>query len=103
MVADLNFNNLGINVPVPDNPETRIHNTHPQQNIIGNVHSGVQTRNQLRNNNNAGLYAAIRESGLQNDWSFACYVSQEEPRSWKEALKDNSWVEAMQEELQQFQ
>ncbi|KAJ0909087.1 putative RNA-directed DNA polymerase [Helianthus annuus] len=46
---------------------------------------------------------AIRESGQQNDWSFACYVSHEEPRTWKEAMKDNSWVEAMQEELQQFQ
>ncbi|KAJ0568464.1 putative RNA-directed DNA polymerase [Helianthus annuus] len=103
LVVDLNLNNLGINIPVPDNPETRIHNTHSQQNIIGNVQSGIQTRNMLRNNNNAGLYAAIRESGQQNDWSFACYVSQEEPRTWKEAMKDNSWVEAMQEELQQFQ
>ncbi|KAM0050261.1 putative RNA-directed DNA polymerase [Helianthus debilis subsp. tardiflorus] len=103
LVVDLNLNNLGINIPVRDNPETRIHNTHPQQNIIGNVQSGIQTRNMLRNNNNAGLYTAIRESGQQNDWSFACYVSQEEPRTWKEALKDNSWVEAMQEELQQFQ
>ncbi|KAJ0550450.1 putative RNA-directed DNA polymerase [Helianthus annuus] len=75
---------------------------YPQQNIIGDVHRGVQTRNQLRNNRNAGLYSAIRESGQQNDWSFACYVSQEEPKSWKEALKDSAWVEAMQEELQQF-
>ncbi|KAJ0819688.1 putative RNA-directed DNA polymerase [Helianthus annuus] len=102
LVVDLNLNNLGINARVPDNPEMRIHDTHPQQNIIGDVHRGVQTRNQLRNNRNAGLYSAIRESGQQNDWSFACYVSQEEPKSWKEALKDSAWVEAMQEELQQF-
>ncbi|KAJ0913753.1 putative RNA-directed DNA polymerase [Helianthus annuus] len=103
LVVDLNLTNLGINARVPDNPEMRIHDTHPQQNIIGDVHRGVQTRNQLRNNRNAGLYSAIRESGQQNDWSFACYVSQEEPKSWKEALKDSAWVEAMQEELQQFQ
>ncbi|KAM0002892.1 putative RNA-directed DNA polymerase [Helianthus debilis subsp. tardiflorus] len=103
LVVDLNWNNLGINARVPDNPEMRIHDTHPQQNIIGDVHRGVQTRNQLRNNRNAGLYSAIRESGQQNDWSFACYVSQEEPKSWKEAMKDSSWVEAMQEELVQFQ
>ncbi|KAJ0941619.1 putative RNA-directed DNA polymerase [Helianthus annuus] len=102
LVVDLNLTNLGINARVPDNPEMRIHDTHPQQNIIGDVHRGVQTRNQLRNNRNAGLYSAIRESGQQNDWSFACYVSQEEPKSWKEALKDSAWVEAMQEELQQF-
>ncbi|KAM0066395.1 putative RNA-directed DNA polymerase [Helianthus debilis subsp. tardiflorus] len=103
LVVDLNLNNLGINARVPDNPEMRIHDTHPQQNIIGDVHRGVQTRNQLRNNRNAGLYSAIRESGQQNDWSFACYVPQEEPKSWKEAMKDSSWVEAMQEELVQFQ
>ncbi|KAJ0794618.1 putative RNA-directed DNA polymerase [Helianthus annuus] len=102
LVVDLNLNNLGINARVSVNPEMRIHDTHPQQNIIGDVHRGVQTRNQLRNNQ-TGLYSAIRESGLQNDWSFACYVSQEEPKSWKEALKDNAWVEAMQDELQQFQ
>ncbi|MFS7897924.1 putative RNA-directed DNA polymerase [Helianthus anomalus] len=101
LVVDLN--NLGINARVPDNPAMRIHDIHPQQNIIGDVQRGVQTRNQLRNNQNAVLYSAIRESGQQNDWSFACYVSQEEPKSWKEAMKDSSWVEAMQEELQQFQ
>ncbi|KAJ0677880.1 putative RNA-directed DNA polymerase [Helianthus annuus] len=67
LVVDLNLNNLGINARVPDNPEMRIHDTHPQQNIIGDVHRGVQTRNQLRNNRNAGLYSAIRESGQQND------------------------------------
>ncbi|KAF5775382.1 putative RNA-directed DNA polymerase [Helianthus annuus] len=63
LVVDLNLTNLGINARVPDNPEMRIHDTHPQQNIIGDVHRGVQTRNQLRNNRNAGLYSAIRESG----------------------------------------
>ena len=102
-IGNLNINNLRSNVEIPPVSETRIHNIHPQQNIIGDVLSGVRTRNQIRNNENAGLYAEIRESGQQNDWSFACYVSQEEPKSWKEALKDDSWVEAMQEELQQFE
>ncbi|KAJ0805060.1 putative RNA-directed DNA polymerase [Helianthus annuus] len=102
-IGNLNITNLRSNVEVPQVTETRIHNIHPQQNIIGDVLSGVRTRNQIRNNENAGLYAEIRESGQQNRWSFACYVSQEEPKSWKEALKDDSWVEAMQEELQQFE
>ncbi|XP_022004356.1 uncharacterized protein LOC110901905 [Helianthus annuus] len=50
LVVDLNLNNLGINTRVPDVPESRIHDTHPHQNIIGDVHRGVQTRMQLRNN-----------------------------------------------------
>ncbi|GJR95997.1 hypothetical protein Tco_0268171 [Tanacetum coccineum] len=33
---------------------------------------------------------------------FACFLSQEEPKKTAEALQDNSWVQAMQEELLQF-
>ncbi|GJS78462.1 putative ribonuclease H-like domain-containing protein [Tanacetum coccineum] len=33
---------------------------------------------------------------------FACFLSQEEPKKISEALTDESWVEAMQEELLQF-
>nr|GFC18158.1 hypothetical protein [Tanacetum cinerariifolium]GFC18180.1 hypothetical protein [Tanacetum cinerariifolium] len=33
---------------------------------------------------------------------FSCFLSQEEPKKIVDALKDPSWVEAMQEELLQF-
>ena len=33
---------------------------------------------------------------------FACFLSQVEPTSIVQALSDPSWVEAMQEEMQQF-
>ncbi|GJZ09913.1 putative ribonuclease H-like domain-containing protein [Tanacetum coccineum] len=33
---------------------------------------------------------------------FACFLSQNEPKKTSEALEDESWVGAMQEELQQF-
>nr|GEZ95822.1 putative ribonuclease H-like domain-containing protein [Tanacetum cinerariifolium] len=33
---------------------------------------------------------------------FSCFLSQEEPKKISDALKDPSWVEAMQEELLQF-
>ncbi|GKF25223.1 putative ribonuclease H-like domain-containing protein [Tanacetum coccineum] len=33
---------------------------------------------------------------------FACFLSQEEPKKITEALQDDSWVQAMQEELLQF-
>ena len=59
------------------------------------------TRGQIRHatsHDNLGalaLYATIQKSGCQNDWSFACYVSQTEPRTYKDALLDDAWVEAM--------
>nr|GFC69093.1 Gag-Pol polyprotein [Tanacetum cinerariifolium] len=33
---------------------------------------------------------------------FACFLSQVKPRSVAQALEDLSWVNAMQEEMQQF-
>ncbi|GJU08314.1 hypothetical protein Tco_1124744 [Tanacetum coccineum] len=33
---------------------------------------------------------------------LACFLSQEEPKNISQALQDESWVEAMQEELLQF-
>nr|GFD19561.1 putative ribonuclease H-like domain-containing protein [Tanacetum cinerariifolium] len=33
---------------------------------------------------------------------FACFLSQEEPKRVHQALKDPSWIEAIQEELLQF-
>nr|GEV40026.1 hypothetical protein [Tanacetum cinerariifolium] len=33
---------------------------------------------------------------------FACFISQEEPNRVHQALKDPSWIEAIQEELLQF-
>ncbi|KAD3640121.1 hypothetical protein E3N88_29344 [Mikania micrantha] len=69
-------------------PRTRIHNTHPVENIIGNVEEGVRTRSSMHE---------------ANVCLFSCFLSQIEPKKVTEALKDNCWVEAMQEELLQFQ
>lgn len=38
-----------------------------------------------------------------NDSASLCFISQIMPRSVTEALKEESWVVAMQEELLQFQ
>ncbi|KAD4178523.1 hypothetical protein E3N88_27114 [Mikania micrantha] len=69
-------------------PRTRIHNTHPVENIIGNVEEGVRTRSSMHE---------------ANICLFSCFLSQVEPKKVAEALKDKSWVEAMQEELLQFE
>ena len=96
-----------MNVQVPSHPESRIHNIHPLQNIIGIPSSRVLSRNQVKNitesSDSSALFSRIRESTAQNDWSFALYVSQIEPKNIKEALKHEPWIDVMQEELQQFQ
>ncbi|GKF54368.1 hypothetical protein Tco_0161278 [Tanacetum coccineum] len=38
----------------------------------------------------------------QHHCLFACFLSQEEPKKIAEALQDDSWVQAMQDELLQF-
>ncbi|GJS64733.1 putative ribonuclease H-like domain-containing protein [Tanacetum coccineum] len=52
-----------------------------------------------------GLFSSVQErinhKAFQN-CLFACFLSQEEPKKVIQALKDPSWIEAMQEELLQF-
>jgi hypothetical protein len=66
----------------------RVNKDHPIQQIIGELNSAVQTRGKLHRDFNECL--------------FVCFLSQIEPKKVGEALKDSSWVEAMQEELLQF-
>ncbi|KAJ9561321.1 hypothetical protein OSB04_006481 [Centaurea solstitialis] len=58
---------------------------HPQTQIIGEPTEGVKTRANV------------------NYCLFACFVSTIEPKKVPEALADPFWVEAMQEELLQFE
>ncbi|GKA29220.1 putative ribonuclease H-like domain-containing protein, partial [Tanacetum coccineum] len=76
------FNNLPTEVAVSPIPTLRIHNIHPQSQILGNPKSFVQTRSRVKQT--SGAHAL------------------EEPKKISEALKDDSWVNAMQEELLQF-
>ncbi|GJY94230.1 hypothetical protein Tco_0510591 [Tanacetum coccineum] len=41
-------------------------------------------------------------SQVQNQSNFFCFVSSVEPKNLKEAIQDESWTMAMQEELNQF-
>nr|CAN77969.1 hypothetical protein VITISV_027333 [Vitis vinifera] len=59
---------------------------HPQYQIIGNPSSGVRTRSSLRN--------------ICNNLAF---ISQIEPKNINDALVDENWMIAMQEELNQFE
>ncbi|WJX40607.1 hypothetical protein P8452_28061 [Trifolium repens] len=66
--------------PVNKGPSVRVQKNHPKELIIGSPESGAMTR----------------------FVSNACFVSKEEPKNVKEALTDEFWIEAMQEELNQF-
>ena len=55
------------------------------ENIIGQIKEGVSTR-----------------SSISNFRRHTAFVSQVEPNSIEEALKDEKWVDAMHEELNQF-
>ncbi|KAM0067620.1 hypothetical protein Hdeb2414_s0002g00063491 [Helianthus debilis subsp. tardiflorus] len=71
------------NAIIPYQGELIFLKSHPPDQIIGNINEGVLTRKQS-----------------QNICLFAGFLSLHQPVKYQEALKDNSWVEAMQEELQ---
>ena len=70
--------------PLPK--EWRYNSDHPKDLIIGDPSKGVTTRTSLRN--------------ICNNFAF---VSQMEPKNFKEVEHDDFWTLAMQEELNQFE
>ncbi|GJR83230.1 putative ribonuclease H-like domain-containing protein [Tanacetum coccineum] len=85
LVAD--FTNLETVVNVSPIPTSRIHSSHPTTLILGDPNSAQ------RRNNHKDFQHCL----------FACFLSQHEPKKISEALEDESWVDAMQEELLQFE
>ncbi|GJR16557.1 putative ribonuclease H-like domain-containing protein [Tanacetum coccineum] len=76
--------------------------------ILGDPKSAVQTRSKVQQKSGAhALFSYIQKQQRNNHKDqqhclFACFLSQEEPKKISEALQDDSWVQAMQEELLQF-
>ncbi|XP_070043166.1 uncharacterized protein [Nicotiana tomentosiformis] len=60
--------------------------SHPLENVIYPLNSGIQTRSKSR-----------------NALAFSSFLSQIEPKNIKEALKDDDWITAMQKDLNQFE
>ncbi|GJT03250.1 putative ribonuclease H-like domain-containing protein [Tanacetum coccineum] len=102
------FNNLPTEVAISPIPTIRIHNIHPQSQILGDPKSSVQTRSRVQQHSEAHALVSYVQKQQRNNHKdqqhclFACFLSQEEPKKISEALQDDSWVEAMQEELLQF-
>nr|GEW99128.1 RNA-directed DNA polymerase, eukaryota, reverse transcriptase zinc-binding domain protein [Tanacetum cinerariifolium] len=83
------------------NPTTRVHKDHPVTQIIGDLSLATQTRSMARVAKDLGGLSQMFNDDFHT-CMFACVLSQEEPKRVHQALKDPSWIEAMQEELLQF-
>ncbi|GJX54418.1 putative ribonuclease H-like domain-containing protein [Tanacetum coccineum] len=105
-VAD--FTNLETVVNISPIPTSRIHPSHPSTLILGDPTSAVQTRSKLNKSSRAHAFVSYVQKQRRNNHKdfqhclFACFLSQNEPKKISEALEDESWVDAMQEELLQF-
>ncbi|GJV95871.1 putative ribonuclease H-like domain-containing protein [Tanacetum coccineum] len=103
--AEADMNNLDAFMPVSPILTARIHKDHPVKQFIGDLHSTPQTRRMTKNLEEHGLFSSVQQrinhKYFQN-CLFACFLSQEEPKKVIHALKDPSWIEAMQDELLQF-
>ena len=63
---------------------------HPEEGIIGELEEGIRTRN-------------TSKVDYRDLAGYVCFNSTIEPKNVKEALQDEFWVAAMQEELSQFE
>ncbi|XP_071722307.1 uncharacterized protein [Rutidosis leptorrhynchoides] len=70
-------------------PSTRIQKNHPTEDIIGDIDER-RTRGVPRNN-------------YRDMMNYVAYTSKIEPKKVDEALTDELWIRAMQEELHQFE
>ncbi|GKB03792.1 putative ribonuclease H-like domain-containing protein [Tanacetum coccineum] len=103
--AEADINNLDTHIPVSPIPTTRIHKDHPVEQIIGDIYSAPQTRRMTKSVTEQAMFSSVQQRTNHKDFQnclFACFLSQEEPKKVIQALKDPSWIEAMQEELLQF-
>nr|GEW36669.1 hypothetical protein [Tanacetum cinerariifolium] len=106
--AEADFNNMEPSTVVSPIPTTRVHSIHPKAQIIGDLISTVQTKGKLKKS--SGEHAMIsyiqkKKRTNHKDFQnclFACFLYQHEPTKITQALNDESWVKAMQEELLQF-
>ncbi|GKF75018.1 hypothetical protein Tco_0224462, partial [Tanacetum coccineum] len=91
-------------------PTSRVHPSHPSTLILGDLTSAVQTRSKVNKSSEAHAFVSyVIQKQMRNNHKdfhhclFACFLSQLEPKKISEALEDEGWVDAMQEELLQFE
>ncbi|GJT97531.1 putative ribonuclease H-like domain-containing protein [Tanacetum coccineum] len=105
-VAD--FTNLETVVNVSPIPTSRINSFYPSTLILRDPKLAVQTRSKVTKSSRAYAFVSYVQKQRTNNHKdfqhclFACFLSQNKPKKILEALEDESWVDAMQEELMQF-
>ncbi|KAJ9546591.1 hypothetical protein OSB04_019134 [Centaurea solstitialis] len=87
---EVNDSNLGVDLTEEPLHLTRTQKNHPPTLVIGDIQSPMITRKQSKNLPNPHLSM------------ISVFLSQTEPKKATDAMKDPSWIEAMQEELLQF-
>ncbi|XP_075473355.1 uncharacterized protein LOC142504363 [Primulina tabacum] len=87
--------NEGIDIP------SKIQKNHPSSQIIGEAFGGMQTRRNEKVDYRK-MMGLVCMTSVYSQVSHSCFVSLIEPKNINEALKDEFWVDAMHEELEQF-
>ncbi|GJR23559.1 putative ribonuclease H-like domain-containing protein [Tanacetum coccineum] len=103
--VEADLSNMETNIQASLTLTLRINKDHPKNQIIGPIDTPVQTRHKVTNMEEQSFIATIHQKtnpDLLQFNLFSCFLSQEEPKKLVDALKDLSWVEAIQEELLQF-
>ncbi|GKF58508.1 hypothetical protein Tco_0172045, partial [Tanacetum coccineum] len=101
--------NLAPHIDVDPVPTRRVHTVHPISQIIGDISSPVLIRGSLKKSKfgESSLAGYVHDQQRNNHTDylhclFTCFLSQLKPTSVAQALNNPDWVEAMQEEMQQF-
>ncbi|GJT93883.1 putative ribonuclease H-like domain-containing protein [Tanacetum coccineum] len=106
--AEADLNNLETTINVSPIPTTRIDKDHPKDQIIRDFNSAIQTSRMTKISDEHAMQCYINKQRRTNhkdyhNYLFASFLSQIEPKKVIQALEDPSWIEAMQDELLQFQ
>nr|GEX26366.1 hypothetical protein [Tanacetum cinerariifolium] len=99
--TEADFSNLETTITISPIPSIRVHKDHIVTQIISDLSLATQTRSMIRMVKDQGGLTQLNNEDFHT-CMFACFLSQEEPKMVHQALKDPSWIEAMQEELLQF-
>ncbi|GJR39947.1 putative ribonuclease H-like domain-containing protein [Tanacetum coccineum] len=107
MEEEVDMNNVISSYTVPDTSFTKFHKDHPEDQVIRSLKTPIQTRHMTKTNEEHGLISLVHKLRRTNhkdfqNCLFVCFLSQMEPKKPVQALKDPSWVEAMQDEFLQF-
>nr|GEU79417.1 putative reverse transcriptase domain-containing protein [Tanacetum cinerariifolium] len=103
--VEADLSNMETAIQVIPTHTLKIHKDHPKSQIIGPIDTPVQTRQKTKNVDKQSFIATIHQKTNLDILQYcllSCFLSQEEPKKIVDALKDRSWVKAMQQELLQF-